>query len=150
MKTKNLLFKTITTFLLFTSSHSVKSQTGVYSPSLVNFDVAMNNLLKDYDIPGGQLAITYKGRLVYSRGFGLADKSTNTAVCPDNIFRIASLSKQITSITTMHLYQQGRIGLDEIVFGANGILNDSMYLVPVLDSRVYDITVNDFHEATIY
>jgi CubicO group peptidase (beta-lactamase class C family) len=102
----------------------------------------MNNLLKNYDIPGGQLAITYKGRLVYSRGFGFADKSTNTAVCPDNIFRIASLSKQITSITIMHLYEQGRIGLDDIVFGANGILNDSMYQT-VLDRRVYDITVND-------
>lgn len=142
MKTKNLLFTAIAIFLLFTCTKSVNAQTGYYSPSLVNFDVAMNNLLKNYDIPGGQLAITYKGRLVYSRGFGFADKSTNEAVCPDNIFRIASLSKQITSITIMHLYQQGRIGLDDIVFGANGILNDSIYQT-VLDSRVYDITVND-------
>ena len=146
-----LLFTAITIFVLFTCTKRINAQTGYYSPSLVNFDVAMNNLLKNYDIPGGQLAITYKGRLVYSRGFGLADKSTNTAVCPDNIFRIASLSKQITSITIMHLYQQGRIGLDDIVFGKNGILNDSMYLVPVLDSRVYDITVNDLlsHQSGI-
>jgi N-acyl-D-amino-acid deacylase len=151
MKTLKLQLAAITIFLLFSFSQRVNAQTGYYSPSLVNFDVAMNNLLKNYDIPGGQLAITYKGRLVYSRGFGLADKSTNTAVCPDNIFRIASLSKQITSITIMHLYEQGRIGLDDIVFGKNGILNDSMYLVPVLDSRVYDITVNDLlsHQSGI-
>lgn len=71
-------------------------------------------------------------------------------MCPDNIFRIASLSKQITSITIMHLYEQGRIGLDDIVFGANGILSDSMYQT-VLDSRVYDITVNDLlsHQSGI-
>ena len=151
MKTLKLQLAAITIFLLFSFSQRVNAQTGYYSPSLVNFDVAMNNLLKNYDIPGGQLAITYKGRLVYSRGFGLADKSTNTAVCPDNIFRIASLSKQITSITIMHLYEQGRIGLDDIVFGKNGILNDSMYLIPVLDSRVYDITVNDLlsHQSGI-
>ena len=151
MKTLKLQLAAITIFLLFSFSQRVNAQTGYYSPSLVNFDIAMNNLLKNYDIPGGQLAITYKGRLVYSRGFGLADKSTNTAVCPDNIFRIASLSKQITSITIMHLYQQGRIGLDDIVFGKNGILNDSMYLVPVLDSRIYDITVNDLlsHQSGI-
>jgi CubicO group peptidase (beta-lactamase class C family) len=142
MKTIKLQLAAITLFLLFSFSQRVNAQTGYYSPSLVNFDVAMNNLLKNYDIPGGQLAITYKGRLVYSRGFGFADKSTNEAVCPDNIFRIASLSKQITSITIMHLYEQGRIGLDDIVFGANGILNDSMYQT-VLDRRVYDITVND-------
>jgi N-acyl-D-amino-acid deacylase len=151
MKTLKLQLAAITIFLLFSFSQRVNAQTGYYSPSLVNFDIAMNNLLKNYDIPGGQLAITYKGRLVYSRGFGLADKSTNTAVCPDNIFRIASLSKQITSITIMHLYEQGRIGLDDIVFGKNGILNDSMYLIPVLDSRVYDITVNDLlsHQSGI-
>lgn len=150
MKTLKLQLAAITIFLLFSFSQRVIAQTGYYSPSLVNFDVAMNNLLKNYDIPGAQLAITYKGRLVYSRGFGLADKSTNTAVCPDNIFRIASLSKQITSITIMHLYQQGRIGLDDIVFGANGILNDSIYQT-VLDSRVYDITVNDLlsHQSGI-
>lgn len=140
MKTKNLLFKAIVILLLFTCTKSVKAQTGYYSPSLVNFDVAMKNLLKNYDIPGGQLAITYKGRLVYSRGFGLADKTAKTSVCPDNIFRIASLSKQITAITIMHLYEQGRIGLDDTIFGANGILNDSIFRI-ILDKKVYGITV---------
>ena len=135
MKTKNLLFKAIVILLLFTCTKSVKAQTGYYSPSLVNFDVAMKNLLKNYDIPGGQLAITYKGRLVYSRGFGLADKTAKTSVCPDNIFRIASLSKQITAITIMHLYEQGRIGLDDTIFGANGILNDSIFRT-ILDKKV--------------
>jgi CubicO group peptidase (beta-lactamase class C family) len=140
MKTKNLLLTAITIFLLFTSTQSVKAQTGVYSPSLVNFDVAMTNLLNDFDIPGGQLAITYQGRLVYSRGFGFADSSTNTAVCPNSIFRIASLSKQITAITIMHLYEQGRVGLNDLVFGPNGILPDPIYQT-ILDSRVYNIRV---------
>jgi hypothetical protein len=40
----------------------------------------------------------------------------------------------------MHLYEQGRIGLNDTVFGANGILNDSIYQT-VLDPRVYGITV---------
>jgi len=140
MKTKKILLKAIVISLLFTFTQSVKAQTGYYSPSLVNFDVAMANLLKNYDIPGGQLAITYKGRLVYSRGFGLADETAKTVVCPDNIFRIASLSKQITAITIMHLYEQGRVGLNDTVFGPNGILNDSVYQT-VLDPRVYSITV---------
>jgi len=140
MKTKNLLLTGLTISLLLSFTQGVKAQTGVYSPSLVNFDVAMTNLLNDFDIPGGQLAITYQGRLVYSRGFGFADSSTNTAVCPDNIFRIASLSKQITAITIMHLYEQGMVGLNDTVFGPNGILNDSIYL-DILDPLVYGITV---------
>ena len=140
MKAKNLLLTGLTISLLLSFTQGAKSQTGVYSPSLVNFDVAMTNLLNDFDIPGGQLAITYQGRLVYSRGFGFADSSTNTAVCPENIFRIASLSKQITAITIMHLYEQGMVGLNDTVFGPNGILNDSIYL-DILDPLVYGITV---------
>jgi CubicO group peptidase (beta-lactamase class C family) len=151
MKTKTLLSTAIVIFLLFTFSRSIKAQTGVYSPSLVNFDVAMTNLLNDFDIPGGQLAITYQGRLVYSRGFGFADSSTNTAVCPDNIFRIASLSKQITAITIMHLYEQGMVGLNDTVFGPNGILNDSIYL-DIIDPLVYGITVKHLlsHQSGMY
>ena len=99
MKTKNLqsiaITITITIFLLFTSNQSVKAQTGVYSPTLVNFDVAMTNLLNDFDIPGGQLAITYQGRLVYSRGFGFADSSTNTAVCPENILELQACPNKL-------------------------------------------------------
>ena len=140
MKPKKILITAIAILLFLTLNQSAKAQTGYYSPSLVNFDVAMKNLLKNYNIPGGQLAITYKGRLVYSRGFGLANSSNITAVCPENIFRIASLSKQITAITIMHLYEQGRIGLNDTIFGANGILNDSIYQT-ILDKRVYGITV---------
>ncbi|PHX82173.1 MAG: serine hydrolase, partial [Flavobacteriales bacterium] len=140
MKTKKLLFIAVTILLLFTCTQSVKAQTGYYSPSLANFDVAMTNLLNNHDITGGQLAITYQGRLVYSRGFGIADSSTSAAVCPDNIFRIASLSKQITAITIMHLYEQGRVGLNDLVFGPNGILPDPIYQT-ILDPLVYGITV---------
>ena len=140
MRTLKLLLTAILISALSTFSLSTKAQTGYYSPSLANFDSAMTNLLNTYDIPGGQLAITYQGRLVYSRGFGLADTATNTAVCPDHIFRIASLSKQITAITSMHLYEQGRIGLNDTVFGPNGILNDPIYQT-ILDPLVYGITV---------
>jgi len=140
MKTKNLLLTGLTISLLLSFTQGFKAQTGVYSPSLVNFDVAMTNLLNDFDIPGGQLAITYQGRLVYSRGFGFADESTSAAVCPNSIFRIASLSKQITAITIMHLYEQGRVGLNDLVFGPNGILPEPIYQT-ILDTRVYNIRV---------
>ena len=140
MKIKNLQIIALVISLIFTFKQSAKAHTGYYSPSLANFDDAMTYLLADYYLPGGQLAITYQGRLVYSRGFGYADLSTNTAVCPDNIFRIASLSKQITAITIMHLYEQGRVGLNDTVFGPNGILPDQIYQ-NIMDPLVYGITV---------
>ena len=144
---KNYFTKIILCCLLLVSINT-KSQTGLYVPELQNFDTAMLGLLNQYGVPGGQLAITYHGRLVYNRGFGLADTTTHTPVCPDNVFRLASVSKQITSVTIMHLYEQGRIHLDDTIFGANGILNDTTYQ-NILDTLVYGITVRQLltHEG---
>jgi len=40
----------------------------------------MTNLLTKYKVKGAQLALTYKGRLVYNRGFGYANTATSTLV----------------------------------------------------------------------
>ncbi|MET0392826.1 MAG: serine hydrolase domain-containing protein, partial [Chitinophagaceae bacterium] len=122
---KSTLHIVLISFLLI--CQHAKAQTGLYVPELANFDTAMMKLMSQFGIPGGQLAITYQGRLVYNRGFGYADAAAGAFVCPDNIFRIASVSKPITSVTLMRLYQQGRIQLGDTVFGAHGILNDKLY-----------------------
>lgn len=121
-------------------SGAVSAQTGVYVPELAKFDTAMQNLLNSYNVPGGQLAITYQGRLVYNRGFGYANTSTQDSVYPDNIFRIASVSKPVTAIACMKLYEQNLLDLSAQVFGHTGILNDAVYQ-NILDPRDTTITV---------
>ncbi len=116
------------------------AQTGVYVPQLAGFDDAMNNILSDYNIPGGQLAVTYQGRLVYNRGFGLANTAAQDSVYPNSIFRVASVSKPITSAACMKLYEDGLLNLDATVFGVDGILNDAQYQT-FLDPRDTLITV---------
>lgn len=118
------------------------AQTGVYVPQLAVFDNAMTNLLNTYNIPGGQMAITYQGRLVYNRGFGFANTATQDSVQPSSIFRLASISKTITGVAVMKLYEQNLINLDAKVFGATGILNDAIYQNPI-DTRVNDVTVRE-------
>ena len=137
MKSYRLLFLS-----LFLGAQVMQAQTGVNIPQLVNFDTAMEGLLKRYNVPGGQLAITRYGRLIYNRGFGYADTSTHALVEPNSIFRLASVSKPITSITLMHLFQEGKIKLNDTVFGPRGILNDTNYS-HIKDPRVYNITVRE-------
>ncbi|MBE0639722.1 MAG: serine hydrolase [Bacteroidales bacterium] len=126
--------------LLIFSSLTLKGQTGIYVPELEIFDSKMQELLIDYQIPGGQCAITYEGRLVYDRGFGYADTATQKLVQPESIFRLASISKSITSVAAMYLFENGLLNLDEKVFGSDGILNDPIYQYAI-DSRYFDITV---------
>lgn len=123
-------------------SLSAAAQTGVYMPQLANFDTAMAGFIDRYNVPGAELAITYRGRLVYNRGFGYADTSSHVAVQPDHIFRLASASKPITAITIMYLVEKGLLNLNDTVFGAHGILNDTMYQ-NCMDPRAYHITVKN-------
>ena len=75
-----------------------------------------------YHVPGLSVAIARHGQFVYQKGFGYADKAAGEQVTPSHLFRIASVSKPITSVAIFSLIEQGRLGLDDLVFGAQGLL----------------------------
>ncbi|HPT20753.1 MAG TPA: serine hydrolase domain-containing protein [Bacteroidales bacterium] len=108
----------------------------------------INSFLYRWSIKGASVAIAKDGKLVYARGFGYADTATLTESQPYNLFRIASISKLVTAIAVMKLNEEGKLSLDDKVFGQNGILNDEYFSNPK-DKRVYDITVAHLlsHEA---
>jgi len=90
--------------------------------------------------PGLSVAVARHGEFVYQQGFGLADKSAGTPVTPSSLFRIASVSKPITSVAVFTLIEQGRLKLDDLIFGADGILKfDYMEKYP---DRVAKITLH--------
>ena len=105
-----------------------------------SIDSILNIFLKRNKIKGASVAISKDGRLVYAKGFGWADERNSVEVEPKHVFRIASVSKLITAVTVMKLVEEGRLGLDDKVFGSEGILNDSIYL-NYKDKRIEDITI---------
>jgi len=94
------------------------------------------------------MALAKDGKIVYLRSFGYADVNGTIPTQPNNLFRIASLSKQITSVTIMHLYEQGKLTMASKVFGPSGILKDHPVFknANITDSRIYDITVQNLLE----
>lgn len=104
--------------LLALASFSLVStaQTGVAVPALAPFDQLMQTILARYKVPGGSIALTNNGRLVFARGYGYADQNQQTPVQPDSRFRLASLSKLITAVTILHLVEQGLLTLDQPAF----------------------------------
>ena len=114
--------------------------TGVAVPKLAALDDLMNRFMSEHKPPGVALAVTYRSRLVYARGFGLADKEKQEPVQPSSLFRIASLSKPFTSTAVFRLVEKGKLKLDDPVFP---ILKLEPHFEPGdhLDPRWHDITV---------
>ena len=86
--------------------------------------------LKAHSIPGLSVAIAAHGQLAYEQGFGFADRDNHVKVTPSNLFRIASVSKPITSVTVFDLIERGKLNLEQIVFGPAGILRNDFGAPP--------------------
>jgi CubicO group peptidase (beta-lactamase class C family) len=105
-----------------------------------SIDDEVNSFIRQWKIEGASLAITKDEKLVYAKGFGIANSETGEEVKPGHLFRIASVSKLITAVAVMKLYEEGLLDLDEQVFGEEGILNDSIYR-DYRDQRIEKITI---------
>src|SRR5579864_2062544 len=66
-------------------------------------------------IPGTQLVVFRRGKIVHSAVQGFSDIERKVAMKDDAIFRIYSMTKPITSVAFMMLVEEGRVALDEPV-----------------------------------
>ena len=93
-------------------------------------------------LKGLAVAIVKDERLIFAKGYGFADEEAKIAASPEQLFRIASVSKLVTAIALMKLVENGKITLDSKVFGKYGILKDETYL-PIKDKRLERVTVRN-------
>ena len=115
---------------------------------LSNIDISLSRFMKRKGLNcGASIAISKGGRLVYAKGLGMADKEKGDAMNPCHVMRVASVSKLLTAVAVMRLVEEGRLSLNQRVFGPTGILNDDKYL-HFRDSRTGDITVRNLLNHT--
>lgn len=116
------------------------SNSDVLESEFENHDQVIRSFMHRWNIQGACIAVAKDGKMVYTKGYGMADTASATEVQPYSKFRIASISKLVTAVAVMKLEEDGKLNLDDKVFGQGGILNDSCYC-HAKDKRVYDITV---------
>jgi CubicO group peptidase (beta-lactamase class C family) len=75
----------------------------------------VDSIFVEYDSvsPGCVIGIVYKGELIYSKGYGMANIEENIPNTPDKLFDIASTSKQFTALSVLLLEEQGKLSLDD-------------------------------------
>jgi methyl acetate hydrolase len=83
------------------------------SPGSSALDAALRATVERKDVPGVVALVTSRERVLYRGAFGVADVETGRPLSCDALFRIASMTKPVTSVALMQMVEQGRIGLDE-------------------------------------
>ena len=93
---------------------AVSCAAGAAEPKAADID----KVFEKYDrtnSPGCALGVVREGKLIYERGYGMADLDHDIANTPRTVFHIASMSKQITAAAVVLLVQRGKVGLDDPV-----------------------------------
>lgn len=87
---------------------------GMSSERLTRIQRHMDKALQSGEMAGGLGLLARNGAVVYLEGYGKADK-TERAMSADTIFRIYSMSKPITSVAVLMLYEEGHFALNDPV-----------------------------------
>jgi CubicO group peptidase (beta-lactamase class C family) len=121
MLSRNAVF-TLAVLLLYVSLASgqelpvVKPEAvGMSSERLARLDKVLAQYTDEKKIPGAVALIARHGRIAYFKSFGMADIEAGVPMKNDAMFRIASMSKAITSTAVMMLYEEGRFLLNDPV-----------------------------------
>lgn len=65
------------------------------------------------DSPGLSVAVVRDGRVVFAKGYGLANLEHRIPITASTVFDVASVSKQVTGLAVAMLVQQGRVALSD-------------------------------------
>lgn len=132
------LFKnTFSRFLLLTfvaAGVAHAGDAGFLPQRLERIDHAIEAAIAAGEIPGAVAWVARNGETAYHKAFGHSDVESGIAMKTDTIFRIASMSKAITSVGVMILYEHGRFRLNDPI---------SRYLPEFADMTVVSEVADD-------
>ncbi len=95
---------------------------------LARLDKHLAKYVDDGKLAGWQLAITRHDQVVHEAAYGWRDREAGLVVEPDTVWRIASMTKPITSVTAMTLWEEGVFELTDPI---------SKWIPAFEDARVY-------------
>jgi CubicO group peptidase (beta-lactamase class C family) len=120
---RSLIFALSSALVLFTANLAVAEPLPAVSPdrvglapaSIAEIDSAMNSYIKDGKLAGIVLLVAREGKLAHAGVYGRMDIEANQPMRRDAIFRIYSMTKPITGVALMTLFDEGRFKLDDPV-----------------------------------
>ncbi len=96
---------------------------------LARIDEHFAQYVDDGRLAGWQISVARRGEVVHSSTYGLRDREAGLPVEADTLWRVYSMTKPLTSVAAMRLWEQGRFELNDEV---------SRWIPAFADVRVYD------------
>jgi CubicO group peptidase (beta-lactamase class C family) len=88
---------------------------GLSTERISRIDKVMETHVAQQKIAGGVTLLARHGKIAHLGVYGMMDVEAGKPMTPDTIFRIASMTKPITSVAVMMLYEEGHFRLNEPV-----------------------------------
>lgn len=89
------------------------TQAGAGETPFSGFGSRLDSLMHAHRIPGMAVSVTGDGRLLWARGFGVADVDERVPITPDTPFWIASVTKTFVGLAFLDLEEAGVVHLDD-------------------------------------
>ncbi|MCK5135019.1 MAG: beta-lactamase family protein [Bacteroidales bacterium] len=86
---------------------------GMSTERLNRMDAIFKESINNGDVPGIVALVARNGKVVFHEAYGMADTESDRKMKKDDIFRIASQTKAITSTAVMMLWEEGKFRLDD-------------------------------------
>jgi CubicO group peptidase (beta-lactamase class C family) len=88
-------------------------EVGMSSARLARIGAVLEADVERGRIPGAVIAIARRGKVVYVEAFGWRDKAAGLRMTTDTIFNIASMTKPMTAVGALMLYERGELLIDD-------------------------------------
>ena len=126
----------------------VKPETvGLSSERLERISSAVQRSIDDKRIAGAVTLVARRGHVAFFKAQGMADREAGKPMRPDSMFRICSMTKPITSLAVMMLYEEGHFLLEDPVSKYLPEFKNPKVLVKPASGAPYTIPAT--HEITI-
>ena len=75
-------------------------------------EAAVSKFMAETHVPGVSVAVVENGEYDFGAGFGFADLENNSPASEHTLFRLGSISKPITAVAAMQLWERGKLDPD--------------------------------------
>jgi CubicO group peptidase (beta-lactamase class C family) len=127
----------------FSAFSEERPQTGRPIIAFEALDKAILEFMTQIDAGAATVAVSKNGHVIYSRGYGWADRDKKRATEPNALMRIASVTKPITAAIIKNLVNARKISLEDKAFQLIAIQPPGG---TVADPRIWDITIGQLLE----